>query len=77
VIDVSSGRPVGRIAGTFDDVFVLARRSWKVVSRERDVIRAPLPRSCVVCGVPTIEDKGEVLSELPRAFQSTADANQA
>lgn len=32
VVDVESGKKIGTIAGFFDDVFVLARRAWRVVS---------------------------------------------
>lgn len=38
VIDVDSGRELGRIAGIFDDVFVIAHRTWKVVNVSGDVI---------------------------------------
>ena len=40
VVDVASGQEIGKIAGVFDDVFVLARRTWQVVSISGDTIRA-------------------------------------
>jgi len=32
VIDLDSGKEIGTIAGSFDEVFVLARKAWKVMS---------------------------------------------
>ena len=32
VVDIDSGREVGKISGAFDETFVLAHRTWKVVS---------------------------------------------
>jgi ATP-dependent Lhr-like helicase len=40
VIDVGSGREVGTIGDTFDQVFVLGRRKWQVVHREGNLIHA-------------------------------------
>lgn len=40
VVDVDSGREVGNIAGIFDSVFVLAQRTWQVISVAEDTIRA-------------------------------------
>lgn len=40
VIDVTTGRQVGSIAGVFDLVFVLNRRAWKVMSVKQGVIYA-------------------------------------
>lgn len=40
VIDVDSGREIGTIAGVFDEVFVLAQRTWRVVSVVGDIIKA-------------------------------------
>ena len=39
VVDVDSGKEIGTIAGVFDDVFVLARQTWKVISVRSDFIR--------------------------------------
>ncbi|MEP9410649.1 MAG: DEAD/DEAH box helicase [Candidatus Brocadia sp.] len=38
VIDTDSGSEIGTIAGLFDETFVLARRTWKVVSVIGDII---------------------------------------
>lgn len=38
VVDVDSGKEVGKITGVFDDVFVLAQRTWKVVAVSGDTI---------------------------------------
>ena len=40
VIDISSGKEIGTIAGIFDEVFVLAGRMWRVISVGNDVIKA-------------------------------------
>ena len=40
VVDVSSGRTIGTIAGVFDEVFSLGGRVWKVVSVSGAIIRA-------------------------------------
>lgn len=40
VIDVDSGREIGRIVGIFDNVFVLARSTWQVVSVDGVIIKA-------------------------------------
>ena len=39
VVDADSGRIIGRVAGVFDNVFVLAQQPWQVVSVSGDVIR--------------------------------------
>lgn len=38
VVDITSGKEVGKIAGVFDVTFLLAGRIWRVVSVEDDVI---------------------------------------
>lgn len=38
VVDSASGREIGRIAGAFDEVFVLGRRCWKVVSSSQNTV---------------------------------------
>jgi ATP-dependent Lhr-like helicase len=38
VVDADSGKEIGKIAGVFDDVFVLAQRTWKVVTVSGDII---------------------------------------
>lgn len=38
VVNAETGRPVGRIRGTFDQVFLLAGQSWKVVSIQRNQV---------------------------------------
>lgn len=40
VVDVSSGRKIGTIAGVFDAVFSLGGRVWRVVSVSGNIIRA-------------------------------------
>ncbi len=40
VVDVSSGRMIGTIAGVFDEVFSLGGRVWRVVSVSGNIIRA-------------------------------------
>ncbi|HGE71297.1 TPA: DEAD/DEAH box helicase [Candidatus Poribacteria bacterium] len=40
VVDVNSGREIGTIAGTFDEIFILARTAWQVISVGNNVIRA-------------------------------------
>ncbi len=40
VIDADSGREVGTIAGTFDEIFILAKTVWRVISVSGDIIRA-------------------------------------
>ena len=40
VFDIDSGKEIGEIAGVFDQVFVLGRSTWRVVSVSGDVIRA-------------------------------------
>lgn len=40
VIDVNSGKEIGTIAGVFDEVFILAQRTWRVVSVAGDIIKA-------------------------------------
>ncbi|MEW6047354.1 MAG: DEAD/DEAH box helicase [Bacillota bacterium] len=39
VIDVDSGKEIGAVHGVFDEVFVLGRATWSVVSVSRGVIR--------------------------------------
>ena len=39
VVDADSGREIGKIAGVFDEVFVLARRAWKVMGVQKDVVK--------------------------------------
>ncbi len=38
VVDVDSGKEIGNIAGFFDEIFILGRRTWRVVSVVNDVI---------------------------------------
>ena len=38
VVDTSSGKEIGRIAGVFDELFVLAKQSWRVIGVEGNVI---------------------------------------
>lgn len=40
VIDIDSGKEIGSIAGVFDSVFVLAQRTWQVVSVVGTIIKA-------------------------------------
>jgi len=40
VVDVDSGAEIGTVMGVSDDVFALARRTWRVVSIAGDMIRA-------------------------------------
>lgn len=40
VIDIDSGREIGTIAGVFDKVFVLARRTWRVITVVGNIIKA-------------------------------------
>lgn len=40
VFDTDSGREVGRIAGSFDEVFLLGHRSWRVISVSGVIIKA-------------------------------------
>lgn len=40
VIDANTGREIGRVSGVIDEVFVLARRIWRVIHIGRDVITA-------------------------------------
>jgi ATP-dependent Lhr-like helicase len=40
VIDIDSGKEIGSIAGVFDGVFVLAQRTWQVVSVAGAIIKA-------------------------------------
>lgn len=40
VIDIESGQEIGTVSGVFDDVFLLARQAWKVVSIQHSIIRA-------------------------------------
>ena len=40
VVDVSSGRTIGTIAGVFDEVFSLGGRVWRVASVSSNIIRA-------------------------------------
>jgi len=40
VVDVDSGKEVGKIVGVFDGVFVLAGRTWRVISVVGDTIKA-------------------------------------
>jgi len=75
VIDVSSGREVGRIAGVFDRVFVLARRSWQVVSIEHDIVRArPFRGAASSAMFRRSRTKGAFFSHLPAALQSADEA---
>ncbi len=39
VVDISSGREIGTIAGVFDEVFTLAGRIWQIVSIEGNIIK--------------------------------------
>ncbi|MCD6307447.1 MAG: hypothetical protein J7M24_00470, partial [Candidatus Latescibacteria bacterium] len=39
VKDVNSGKEIGKISGVFDEVFLLNRRIWKVVSVSGNIIR--------------------------------------
>lgn len=39
VIDIDSGVEIGKIAGTFDKVFVLGGRIWRLISIENNVIK--------------------------------------
>jgi ATP-dependent Lhr-like helicase len=40
VVDVDSGKEIGTIGGFLDNVFVLARRAWQIVSIEGNIIKA-------------------------------------
>jgi ATP-dependent Lhr-like helicase len=40
VIDLATGRPVGKIVGVFDTVFLLGQKAWKVVSVSRNTVHA-------------------------------------
>ncbi|MCM8807991.1 MAG: DEAD/DEAH box helicase [Candidatus Omnitrophica bacterium] len=39
VIDIDSGKEIGKIAGIFDEVFVLAQRAWRVVEVKGNEIK--------------------------------------
>ena len=38
MIDINSGKEIGTIAGIFDEIFVLARRTWRIVSISGGII---------------------------------------
>lgn len=40
VIDIESGQEIGTVSGVFDEVFLLARQAWEVVSIQHSTIRA-------------------------------------
>ena len=40
VLDANSGDSIGTIAGTFDDIFSLGRRTWKIISVQGTIIYA-------------------------------------
>jgi len=40
VIDIATGREIGAIGGVYDDIFLLARQAWQVVTIENGLIRA-------------------------------------
>lgn len=39
VVDITSGKTIGKIAGQFDHVFALGRRAWEIVSVQRETMR--------------------------------------
>lgn len=39
VVDITSGKTIGKIAGQFDRVFALGRRAWEIVSVQRETMR--------------------------------------
>jgi ATP-dependent Lhr-like helicase len=40
VIEIETGQEIGTISGVFDEVFLLARQAWEIVSIEYSIIRA-------------------------------------